>query len=94
LHQYRLGNDEPVTSLLSIDQRYFLSSCSRGSLKIWDSVTNQKASNKTNVHEGKINNLVMLSKYRVVSCGVDKLAKVWQLQGSNLQKIFELPHNA
>jgi WD40 repeat protein len=35
----------------------------------------------------------MLSKYRVLSCGQDRLARVWQLQGTNLQKLGDLKHN-
>jgi WD40 repeat protein len=35
----------------------------------------------------------MLSKYRVVSCGHDRQARVWQLQGTNLQKLGDLQHN-
>jgi WD40 repeat protein len=80
--------------LLSVDQRYFLSSCGKGSLKIWDSVSKSLASNKLNAHHSKVNSIVLFSKYRLLSCSNDKTARVWQLQGSNMQKIADLEHNS
>lgn len=72
IHQFRQSADEPITSLLSIDQRYFLASCEKGSIKVWDTHTNQISCNKLNAHSSRVNSLKLLSKFRVVSCANDK----------------------
>jgi len=94
VQQYRQSSDEPLTNLVSVDQRYFVTSCSKGSLKIWDSLNHSLASNKLNAHHARVNSLNLLSKYRIVSCSADKTARVWQLQGVNMQKLIDLAHTA
>lgn len=94
VQQYRQSSDEPLTSLVSVDQRYFVTSCNKGSLKIWDSLNHSLASNKLNAHHARVNSLNLLSKYRILSCSADKTARVWQLQGTNMQKLADLIHTA
>ncbi|CDW76342.1 wd40 repeat-containing protein [Stylonychia lemnae] len=94
LQKYAQGNEEALTCILSIDNRYFMSSCNQGSLKIWDSVNHSLACNKSHQHKQKINNIQIISKYRVISSSNDKFATIWQLQGANMSKVYELPHNS
>ena len=94
LQQYTQSSDECLTDLLSIDQRYFISSCTQGTLKIWDTVTNNLACNKNNAHKAKINRIHIISKFRLITCSNDKQATIWQLQGPNMSKVRDLPHNS
>lgn len=79
LHKLVQSNNESVTSLLSIDNRYFVSACVSGSLKIWDSVRFELVCNKVNSHKEKINKVQLLSKFRLVTSSNDKNATIWQL---------------
>eukprot|EP00347_Sterkiella_histriomuscorum_P010394 403376468 len=94
IQQISEGNEVPITCLTSVDNRYFIQACNQGSLKIWDSVGYKQVCNKQQAHRTKINSVQLISKYRLISCSNDKNATSWQLQGSNMTKLCDFPHNS
>jgi WD40 repeat protein len=73
-----IDNDSPVYCIRQMSSNKLISGTYEGSIKIWDTVTNQFI--KINEHTAKVTCIQIISNERFATCSIDKTIKLFKLK--------------